>query len=268
MRSSKDTRSVVAVSSDDDLLEHLSAFNIWDCICVNDAYPLSRSTRVFGNANIGRLELTNLQVAGQLTSSAAGIVTNWYVRTNIPRSELLDLFLQQTYVTLTLGDRPRWCAPASDLIRWPGAEGPTRSPVWPVVIEDRQNISASVDIFGGVHDDMIRSFENDATRRYVWVHIEGLRIPRELYLHDDESEDSHVVRTRWLKLQAKALRLAAGIKNQPIDTAEYIARWLTQQGEREPSEIQAQLAALADAVREGRWRPENQPHDTQTVMRP
>lgn len=60
-----------------------------------DAAPvlgLDRYRRLFGNANIGRRELTNMVVAGQLPYDMTFVIANVYVRTNMGRSrpELSD----------------------------------------------------------------------------------------------------------------------------------------------------------------------------------
>lgn len=91
---------------------------IWDTLVRTTGNPtpqLNNSTRLFGNANVGDLALTNLQVAGQLASDQTFVVLalrcymffdGQNARANYQRVS------SQLYFTLTLGDKPQFVAPS------------------------------------------------------------------------------------------------------------------------------------------------------------
>ena len=89
----------------------------WDTLVrtTGDPVPaIPNSTRLFGNANVGNLALTNLQVAGQLASDQTYValaLRAWlfFDGTN-SRANYLGT-LSQLYFTLTLGDKPMFVAP-------------------------------------------------------------------------------------------------------------------------------------------------------------
>jgi hypothetical protein len=255
------THVSVAALSDDDLLVHLRAANIWDAISLDADW--NQSQRLLLNANIGNLSLTNMQVAGQIAGDQSMVVMNWYARTNINRTPLFERFAALTYVTLIIGNVPTWCSPISDLIT-PSPGQRQRAPIWPTVIPHRQNISLQLDTFGRAADPLVNPIDRQRDiglidRPLVWIHLEGMLIPRSLWIRDDEDEDATEIRRRWTQLQAKVLRLVTSARSQQVDTAEHIARWLASMSE-DPTinhDIRSQLDALADGIREGRWRPED-----------
>lgn len=73
-------------------------YNRW----MRESLASSGCVRLFGNANIGMAELTNTQVAGQITYGTAWI-TNWYARTNIPYCQELVDWSMSTNVRLQIG---------------------------------------------------------------------------------------------------------------------------------------------------------------------
>lgn len=260
------TAKPTAVLSDDDLLQHLRATNLWDSISLTDETYTYYSTRLFGNANIGRLDLCNLQVPGQVAGDEAFVIMNWYTRTAMENSRELDQYAANTYATLVVGDRPIWCAPLVNL-------GLGRSrlrntvPRWPAVLVSRQAFNVNIESFNGCHDPL-RVPANARIAREVgdgrlWIHLEGVRIPTELWWENygggvDEAELKQL-NARWVRVLARVLRLLTSDRSQAVDTAEHIARWLSSGADDDsPDELRAQLTALADAIREGKWRPEKE----------
>lgn len=89
----------------------------WDTLVrtTGDITPaLQSSTRLFGNANVGNLALTNLQVAGQLASDQTYVIlalrAYLYFNGTNRRNNYLRVS-SQLYFTLTVGDKPAFQAP-------------------------------------------------------------------------------------------------------------------------------------------------------------
>lgn len=72
-------------------------------------------TRLFGNANVGQLALTNLQVAGQLASDQTYVILALrcflYFNGTNRRANYIQV-ASQLYFTLHVGDKPMFQAPA------------------------------------------------------------------------------------------------------------------------------------------------------------
>lgn len=89
----------------------------WDTLIRTTGNPapvLQQSQRLFGNANVGQLALTNLQVAGQLASDQTYIILAmrcclFFDGTN--RRTLYQQVASQLFCTLVLGDKPAFQAP-------------------------------------------------------------------------------------------------------------------------------------------------------------
>lgn len=76
---------------------------------------VAASTRLFGNANVGSLALTNLQVAGQLASDQTYVILAlrcWLYFNGTNRRLLYLGTASQLYFTLTVGDKPQFQCPA------------------------------------------------------------------------------------------------------------------------------------------------------------
>jgi hypothetical protein len=74
------------------------------------AAPIGPSTRLFGNANVGNLSLTNLQVAGQLASDQTYVILSLRTFLFFDGTDVRDLYQQvssQLYFTLNVGDKPQ-----------------------------------------------------------------------------------------------------------------------------------------------------------------
>jgi len=89
----------------------------WDTLIrtTGDITPaLQSSTRLFGNANVGNLALTNLQVAGQLASDQTYVILAlrcWLYFNGTNRRNNYLRVASQLYFTLTVGDKPAFQAP-------------------------------------------------------------------------------------------------------------------------------------------------------------
>jgi hypothetical protein len=104
-------------------------FDVWDCLVYGghgqpytgrpDEGPLFPSTRIFGNANVGNLSLTNLQVPGMIAGDRTALVTNWYARTNIPEGPELDAMAQKVFCTLIIGMMPQRQTTLRELLHRP-----------------------------------------------------------------------------------------------------------------------------------------------------
>lgn len=78
------------------------------------ATPLQNRTALFGNANIGQLALTNLQVAGQLASDQTYVILALRCYLFFDGTNDRAFYQQvsnQLYFTLQLGDKPQFTAP-------------------------------------------------------------------------------------------------------------------------------------------------------------
>ena len=126
------------------------------------ATTLQPSTKLFGNANVGNLSLTNLQVAGQLAADQTFIAMAlrcymYFVGTNA--TALFQQVASQLTFTFVLGDKPQFISPAWYLPAGGGVYGPNDSSNgWPsqdailklarpIVIPVRQNILVDAQFF-------------------------------------------------------------------------------------------------------------------------
>jgi hypothetical protein len=80
----------------------------------NPATPILNATNLFGNANVGNLSLTNLQVAGQLASDQTYVILAlrcWLFFDGTNRRANYLGVASQLYWTLTVGEKPMFQAP-------------------------------------------------------------------------------------------------------------------------------------------------------------
>jgi hypothetical protein len=148
-------------ADDDTLLGMLRSVNVWDSFGLlpngQVGFAIQNSMRLFGNANVGNLNLCNLQVPGQIAAGGNHdvVITNWYARTTIPDASAqlqraLELFAHHTYATVQVGSRVRWSRSLFDLLRsWRGDQDHQRGilPLWPMHIPARENVSVQIDAF-------------------------------------------------------------------------------------------------------------------------
>ena len=89
----------------------------YDTLIRTDGNPtpvIQAVTRLFGNANVGNVALTNLQVAGQLASDQTYIILSlrsWNFFEGTDRRILYLGTASQLYWTLNVGDKPAFQAP-------------------------------------------------------------------------------------------------------------------------------------------------------------
>jgi hypothetical protein len=89
----------------------------WDSLVRTTGDPavaIPNTTRLFGNANVGNLALTNLQVAGQLASDQTYVILAlrvWLFFDGTNRRANYLGVAAQLYFTLNLGDKPMFVAP-------------------------------------------------------------------------------------------------------------------------------------------------------------
>jgi len=141
----------------------------WDSLVrtTGDPTPLiQNSTRLFGNANVGNLALTNLEVAGQLASDQTYVVLAlrallFFDGTNA-RTNYQGV-ANQLIFTITMGDRPQFVAPTWYFPAGGGIWGfDSATPVFnngvpsqealmklarPIIIPVRQNFSVTAEFF-------------------------------------------------------------------------------------------------------------------------
>jgi len=144
----------------------------WDTLIRTTNTPASTinaSTKLFGNANVGNLAFTNLQVAGQLASDQTYVVLALRAYLYFNGTNARTFYQQvssQLYFTFQLGDKPQfsapaWYSPAGGGV-WSGGGGvladlvfnngmPTQEAILklarPIVIPVRQNISVDAQFF-------------------------------------------------------------------------------------------------------------------------
>lgn len=130
------------------------------------ANPIQNSTKLFGNANIGNLGLTNLQVAGQLASDQTYVILALRAYLYFDGTNRRTNYMQvssQLYWTLNVGDKPMFQAPCWYYPTGGGIYGfdattsvlnlgePTQEAILklarPIIVPVRQNFNVSADFF-------------------------------------------------------------------------------------------------------------------------
>lgn len=132
------------------------------------------STYLFGNANVGNYNLTNLQIAGQLASDQTFYVRSWYATVPFDDDVLDETneLLRHTMIDLWIGDKPyQQQQRLVDLVE--GVEAAD------LVIPVRQNFSARVTIFAskalGSLNDKLRRRDPERAKWGLVVALEGAR---------------------------------------------------------------------------------------------
>jgi hypothetical protein len=142
---------------------------VWDTLIRTTGVPttpVQPQTFMFGNANVGQLSLTNLQVAGQLASDQTYVILAmraWLFFDGTNSRALYQGVTSQLYFTLSLGDKPQFSAPAWYYPAGGGVFGfDSTTPVYnhglpgqseilklarPIIIPVRQNIQVSAQFF-------------------------------------------------------------------------------------------------------------------------
>lgn len=173
----------------------------WDTLVRTTGDPttaIAASTRLFGNANVGNLALTNLDVAGQLASDQTYVCLSlrawlFFDGTNA-RTNYLGV-ASQLYFTLTMGDRPQfvapcWYYPAGGGI-W-GFNGTAATSIYnhgtpegsaimklarPIILPVRQNFNVNAEFFVIGTTDARATLNSGATddQKVVMFMIDGLQ---------------------------------------------------------------------------------------------
>lgn len=172
---------------------------IWDTLVRSTgspSTPIAAQTFLFGNANVGNLALTNLQVAGQLASDQTYVVLAlrcWLYFDGTDARQLYQQVTSQLYFTFQLGDKPQFTAPCWYHPAGGGVFGfdantavfnhgmPTQEAILklarPIIIPVRQNIQVNAQFFPvGTTDvrDLLNSAATDDQMVIMYM-IDGLR---------------------------------------------------------------------------------------------
>lgn len=147
---------------------------LWDSLIrtySNGHAAIVTPTKLFGNANVGQLALTNLQTAGQLASNQSFVILSfrvWLFFAGTNRRVLYSGVASQLFWTVTLGEKPQFQAPCWYMPAGGGIWGfdsgtsifnngePSQAAILklarPIMIPQGQNISveAAFYAFGGV----------------------------------------------------------------------------------------------------------------------
>jgi len=157
------------------------------------------STRLFGNANVGNLALTNLQVAGQLASDQTYValaLRAFLYFNGINRRALYLGVAAQLYFTLTLGDKPQFVMPCWYFPAGGGIWGfdatattgsifnngvPGQSEIMklarPIIFPVRQNFSVTAEFFTIGTNNVLTTINTGATddQKVIMFVIDGLQ---------------------------------------------------------------------------------------------
>jgi len=171
----------------------------WDTLIRTTGNPspiLQQSQRLFGNANVGQLALTNLQVAGQLASDQTYIIlamraSLYFDGTN--RRALYQQTVSQLFWTLTLGDKPAFQAPCWYYPAGGGVSGfdattsifnhgePSHEAILklarPIMMPVRQNFFVQADFFTVGSTNVLTTINTGATddQKVIEFVIDGLQ---------------------------------------------------------------------------------------------
>lgn len=162
----------------------------------NPAVAIQNNTKLFGNANVGNLGLTNLQVAGQLASDQTYVALALRCYLYFDGTNARNLYQRvsnQLYFTLTVGEKAMFQAPAWYFPAGGGVWGfdaadaiynlgePTQNAILklarPIIVPVRQNFSVSCEFFAvgtTVALDLINSGAAD-DQKIIMFMIDGLQ---------------------------------------------------------------------------------------------
>lgn len=105
-------------------MPRLHGYNIYDCLFdgFDDHNALKLGAgylRMFGNANVGNMALTNLHMGGQLVHDASAVIYGWYARTNLPPSPELEAWANATTAEIEISNKLYWQLNLADLLKHP-----------------------------------------------------------------------------------------------------------------------------------------------------
>lgn len=162
----------------------------------NPATAIATSTRLFGNANVGDLALTNLQVAGQLASDQTYVclaLRCWMYFDGANARTNYQLVMSQLYFTLTLGNKPQFTAPCWYFPAGGGLFGfdsttaiynngvPEQSAIAklarPIIFPVRQNFNVNAEFFvvGATDARTLLNAGNANDQKVIMFMIDGLQ---------------------------------------------------------------------------------------------
>lgn len=233
-------------------LDDIRQENLYDAFRINGShegdatYPLSSySTHIFGNANVGLLQLSNMQVAGciPLYDDQVLVVQRWYARTNALMTPRFITWAQSVIATLQIRMRQKWQLSLAELFaRRPNYTSDQQQRLFdpkPVVIRRHEDFGVRIDVFARdnigaeMFTEQLRENPDNGTGiPVVWIHLEGVRTPGEFlesYLDD----------------------MFECMKLEDDRVARHILGFVTPTSSEEEK---AQLQAIADSVLEQRHR--------------
>ena len=172
--------------------------NVWDTLVRTTGNPsptIAAQTNLFGNANVGQLALTNLQVAGQLASDQTYVILAiraWlFFRGTNAFTNYVGVS-SQLYLTLQLGDKPQFTAPTWYFPSGGGIYGsdpatenlnlgyPSQNAILklarPIVLPVRQNFFVNCAFFPIGSTDVRTTLNSGATddQKVIMVVLDGL----------------------------------------------------------------------------------------------
>jgi hypothetical protein len=172
---------------------------VWDTLVRSTgapAAPINPQSFLFGNANVGQLALTNLQVAGQLASDQTYVILAmraWLYFDGTNDRALYQQVTSQLYFTLGLGDKPQFSAPCWYYPAGGGVSGfdatnaiynhglPGQSEILklarPIIIPVRQNIQVNAQFFAVGTTNVLDLLNNAATddQMVIMFMLDGLQ---------------------------------------------------------------------------------------------
>jgi hypothetical protein len=158
--------------------------------------PLAASQNLFGNANVGNLSRTNLDVAGQLASDQTYVILSlrcWMFFDGANARDLYQQVSSQLYFTLNLGDKPQFKAPIWYVPAGGGIHGfdsttaifnngaPTQESILklarPIVVPVRQNFNVAMQFFTLGTTDVLTLLNGGAAddQKCIMFMIDGLQ---------------------------------------------------------------------------------------------
>lgn len=162
----------------------------------NPATAIAASTRLFGNANVGNLALTNLQVAGALASDQTYVILSlrcWLYFEGTNARAHYQHVTSQLYFTLSVGDKPMFQAPIWYVPSGGGVYGydattpifnlgmPTQESILklarPIVVPVRQNFNVNMEFFTVGATNALTLLNSGATddEKVILFMIDGLQ---------------------------------------------------------------------------------------------
>jgi hypothetical protein len=171
----------------------------WDTLIRTTGNPgtaIGASTRLFGNANVGNLAMTNLQVAGQLASDQTYVILSlraWLYFDGTNARAHYQHITSQLYFTLNVGDKPMFQAPIWYVPSGGGVFGydattpiynlgePTQESILklarPIVVPVRQNFNVNLEFFTVGTTNALTLLNSGATddEKVILFMIDGLQ---------------------------------------------------------------------------------------------